>query len=477
LTEQPKPGFLTSLSRGAFLLWLLAGCVHYQPAPLDPEALPHDYNLRTLGDSGLRSYLLAAGESPGDSTWTPRQLAVVALYYDPALDRARAEWKAAEAAEITAGARPQPGVQSDLERTFSGDRTGDPWGVSFNVVLTLELGGKRGARLAEARANTLAAEAALRADAWETVDRTRQASLALLGAERRADAANRVETALREIRPLAQARYAEGAVSRTELARIDADVQRGSFEARSLLADLYMARAGLGRATFLPQGEVPSVTTDMPVGCAAAKRTARDSLQRLALASRWQLREAQAGYAAAEARVRLQVAEQYPDLQLGPGLFFDHGENKWTLLFGLPSLLLNRNRGPIAESEAARSVAATRFTEEQEAVLSELDAALIGCSGGESRLLAADSLSAAANEQLHVVAEAFERGETARLDVATAEVLVTAAERSRLDAGLAQDAAGLALEAALGTWLDDSNRPWPDPTLPPRGQSGPEQAH
>jgi len=178
-----------------------------------------------------------------------------------------------------------------------------------------------------------------------------------------------------------------------------------------------------------------------------------------------------AGYAAAEARVRLEVARQYPDLQLGPGMFFDHGENKWTLLFGLPSLLLNRNHGPITEAEANRTVAGARFTEQQELVLSELDAALVACSGGLGRLAAADSLAAVAAEQFKLVSESFERGETSRLDVASAGVLVTTAQRSQLIAGVGQAETGLALESALGVWLDDdSPSRWPDPTDYPRGQ-------
>ena len=456
---------------GLGLCLFICGCARYHPAPLDPEALPAQYAIRTLSDSGLRTYLLAAGESPKDSSWTSRQLALAALYYDPALDRARAEWKAVEAAEITAGTRPQPSVQGNLEHTYSGDRTGDPWGVGFNVVLTLELGGKRGARIAEAGARTLESEAALRARAWETVDNSRRASFELLAAQHRAEAGTSLDSALRQLRPLAMARYAEGAVSRTELARIDADVQQGSFDASSLTADLYAARAGVGRATFLPAGQVPPVADESPVGCDVVNRIPRDSLQRLALASRWELREAQAGYAAAEARVRLEVARQYPDLQLGPGMFFDHGENKWTLLFGLPSLLLNKNRGPIAEAEANRTVAGARFTEQQELVLSELDAALVACGGGVGRLAAADSLAAVAAEQFKLVSESFERGETSRLDVATAGVLVTTAQRSQLIAGVGQAEAGLALESALGVWLDDdSPSRWPDPTDYPRGQ-------
>ena len=402
-----------------------------------------------------------------DSTWRVRDLALVSLYFAPGLTRARAELAAARAAEISAGARPQPGVRSDIERTFSGDRTGDPWGVGLSVVLTLELGGKRGARVARARARTLAREAALRAEAWEIVEATRRAAFQLTAASVQADAVERVQAALDQARPLAQKRFEESAITRAELARLDAETQAAAFESAGARSEIERAGAELSKALFLRNDMTPTAATlrDSIAGCDLASEVAPDSLERIALTARWRLREAQADYAASEAELREQVAKQYPDLELGPGLLFDHGENKWTLAFGLPQLLLNRNRGSIAEAEANRRVVAARFVELQEGVLGEVDAARTNCRAARSRALASEQLITGAAAQRSIAEQAFQRGEITQFDRTLAEALVAQAERARLQARSDDQRAGLELERTLGIWAP-IGASWPDPTVP-----------
>ena len=73
-----------------------------------------------------------------------------------------------------------------------------------------------------------------------------------------------------------------------------------------------------------------------------------------ALLNRLDIREALARYQAAEARLRLEVARQYPDITLSPGFLWDQGDLVWSVGAAILAPLFDINQGPIGEAEAAR---------------------------------------------------------------------------------------------------------------------------
>ena len=71
--------------------------------------------------------------------------------------------------------------------------------------------------------------------------------------------------------------------------------------------------------------------------------------------------------------MKLEIAKQYPDAHLGTGYQFDQGENKWALGLSVEIPVLNRNQGPIAETEAKRGEAAARVLALQARIVGEVD--------------------------------------------------------------------------------------------------------
>jgi outer membrane protein TolC len=170
-----------------------------------------------------------------------------------------------------------------------------------------------------------------------------------------------------------------------------------------------------------------------------------------------------AEYAAAEADLRLAVAGQYPDLDLGPGFIWDQGVDRWTLALTLPNLLGFRNRAPIDEANAARAAAAARVGEVQDALLADVELAAARCRGALSERGAADSLVVAAQRAAQLARNAYERGETSRLEPALADLTVVRAERARAAAEARLRVSGAALDAASGIWSATGADRWPDP--------------
>src|SRR5260370_37601840 len=111
--------FMNEIGKGIFSLlgvFLLTGCAvqRYRPAPIVASATASRFESRNLADSSLQSFEeqnLGRAVSPWPpKTWDLQTLSVAALYFNPALDSARARVAATEAALVTAGARPHPSL-------------------------------------------------------------------------------------------------------------------------------------------------------------------------------------------------------------------------------------------------------------------------------------------------------------------------------------------------------------------------------
>lgn len=444
---------------------MVAACVRYVSEPLQPAAHLAAVRARRLSDPRLREWVGRWGVPPAPARWTDRQLALVALALRAELARVRADWRAAVAAEPAARARPAAGVTAGVERAVSGSGGESPWVVSLGALLSVELGGKRGARLQRARAESALAEAELRRVAWRIAGEAREAALALATADLERAESVREARALAEVESLERTRYQEAALTAAELARTAAEVQEARFRVSTAEAGALDARAALAGVVALPLGALDSldVQPEPASRCISIADIGDDSLASLALTRRPEIGRALAEYAVAEADLRFAVARQFPDLELGPGLIWDQGVHRWTLALALPNVLGFRQRSAIEAAIAGRAATAARLAEVQDGLLAELARATGRCRGALLELAAADSQVVVARGAAARAQAAYDRGETVRLDPVLAELGVLRAERSqRLQAARLAAADG-ALDTSLGGPAAGEPGRWPDP--------------
>jgi outer membrane protein TolC len=455
---------------GLCLLLACLGCVRYEPRPLDSAVHPAEVRSRDLGDSALVSLVARHAGRPETARWTDRQLAVAALMLRSDLHRLRAEWRAARAAVRTAGERPGIGVQGEVERRVSGRDEGSPWVVAVGGMLAVELGGKRGARLQAARAEATLAETRLLAAAWSAAVGARLTAAALVQASAMVDDARAEVAALEDVHRLERARYAEAALGASDLARTATEIQQARLALAEAENDVLQARAALAASIAVPLRAVGAVTPTLtePAGCASLDSVPADSFVSEALGRRHEVARALGRYAVAESRLRLEVARQYPDLELGPGFIWDQGVNRWTLALALPALLGARNRGAIAEAVAGREVAGLRVAEVQDSVLADVESAVQRCRGAQLEVAGADSVVAAATGLLERDRAAYQRGETTRLEPARAELQLLRARRAERGARQRLTVASLELERAAGGPSPEAADEWPDPRVDPQ---------
>jgi outer membrane protein TolC len=459
---------------GLILALSMASCTRYEPRPVDLAVHPAEYRARRLNDAALLDWVARWSSRPADHRWTGRQLALAALGLRADLARARADWRAAAAGEGAAAARPQPGVQTDVEHAVSGSDGQSPWVVSLAGLLTVELGGKRGARVQQARARTAIAEAELRFTAWRIARDAEVGAQLLAASEADLAGARREIAAVTDLEARERARFQEASLSSAELARTGTEVQAARADAAGAEAGALAARADLAGVLAMPATALDSleVVWDSVSGCSALAPLGVDSLGALGLTRRPEMGRVLAEYAAAEAGVRLEVARQYPDLELGPGFIWDQGVHRWTLALSLPNLLGFRNRAAITQAEAARAAAGARVAEVQDALLAEVGAAVSRCRGTTLERAAADSQVSASASAARLAQAAYERGETSSLEPALAGLAVVRAERLRESARAREASSSAALVSAVGNYPVVDTERWPDPrqdTLPQGG--------
>jgi outer membrane protein TolC len=430
----------------------MVGCVRYHPAPQPtfvPERAVEEYAARRLDDSGLGVGDVAHG-------WNEGQLARAALHFRGELPVSRALVDEATAGERTAGARPPVGVEGSVTRTARPVETAtSTWSEAITATVTLELGGKRGARLARARAATLAARLRVEATAWALAQEVRAAVVDVVSADADAAEAGEAALTLRRVASLFQARYVSGQLSFAEVARAEADAQDAAVGVVDAARARVAARAELARAVGVPYGRIDTLTVRMAdtSGCDGVGARATDSLAVLALRGRPDVGAAVADYAAAEGDVRLEVARQYPDLSIGPGILWDEGIPGWVINAGLPALFVGHNRGPIAEAEARRATQAARVRVLQDSVVAAVDAAVALCQDGTGARATADSLVRDMARAVDAARAAYDRGETGQTEVAVADLALVRARRVARLARARRVAAGAALDRATGQWI------------------------
>jgi CRISPR system Cascade subunit CasA len=228
---------------------------------------------------------------------------------------------------------------------------------------------------------------------------------------------------------LEQRRVKEGEDAPSELlagrqARIQ--IEQEQAEARQ---SVDTAQAAAAKALGLPPQALDGVTLAWPDWGEPPpidEQTRRESREQ-ALLSRSDLGQAIAAYSAAEAKLQLSVARQYPQFTLSPGYYWDHGIAKFPFDVGF-TLPLNGNKGEIAEARAGRELAGQRMLAVQADIYGEIVAAerreLIARAGADAAQRQLD----AARQQQHTADLGLRVGAADAQDQAGAEIVAARAE-------------------------------------------------
>lgn len=422
----------------------LAGCASTRPTPIDPAQSGARFDARRLDDPGLRRYLAATLGEAASPGWDLDHLTLAALYFHPDLDLAYAKLTTAKGGVITARQRPNPSL-SVITQLDPAAAVSATVGAAINVLV--ETGGKRGARTAEATDLVVAAREDLNTAAWQVRKPVRTALLDLWIGRQRTEIAARRLADTRVLVTLLEHRLALGEANALDVSRERANRDQAEVAWRDAVKAEAAARVQLAAAIGVPATALDGVPLSYD-GLEASPTGPLPPLRRTALTQRADVKAALARYDAADAALRLQLANRYPNLSVGAG-YNDQGDKKVSVpvTFDLP--IFNQNQGPIAEAVGRRQEAEAQLRAVQAQVSGAIDAAESARSNASQSLADAMRLLAEQRERQSRTDKLFAAGELDRAGLVAGALEVTAADLARLDALAAERQALGQLEDAL----------------------------
>lgn len=439
---------------------LLSACTTqtYQSKPIEAEKMAEQFAARSLASAELQGFMEAQGY-PADAfpiqKWGLRELTLAAFLYHPQLAVARAQWRAAQTQEITAGQKTNPSISSLAEHHSKTEGGISPWTFGISLDIPIETGGKRQARIDRATSLTQAARIEIGEQAWQVRSHLQASLIEYRAALLRAELLQRETRLQSDIVQMLQNRLEAGMSSGIDLSNARLQLQKAQHALATEISRTGELRADVAAAIGLPAEALDSVQLDVQQpGAIAADKLPATEVRRAALLNRLDIRSALARYDAAESRLRLEIAKQRPDIVLSPGYSFDQGDNVWSLGFSLLLALLHKNEGPIAEADAARELGARQFEALQIRVIGEQEQALVQYQGRLAELHKAEDILAAQQQRIGRTGRQFEAGFIDRLEWTTTKLEGLAAEQGRLAAAIRLQKALAALEDTLQRPLD-----------------------
>jgi cobalt-zinc-cadmium efflux system outer membrane protein len=245
--------------------------------------------------------LAAPGASPSAARLTLPEALVEAQAHNPTLAAARLRTAIDRAAVAQAGERPNPELRFEAERETPKQ--------SLTLAQPIELG-KRGRRVAVARAAARGGEVEIARVEAETRIAVTRSYDALAAAQRRTQLGAELRQIAERARTATQARFEAGDVARLDVLQADLAAYDAENEAAALSGDEAAARAELNAQLGRPAETMTTVVEEVPDDAAPL---ANEADLEAALARNIGVQALDRAVEEAEARVSLARAEQVPD--------------------------------------------------------------------------------------------------------------------------------------------------------------------
>ncbi|MEZ4356438.1 MAG: TolC family protein [Myxococcota bacterium] len=439
----------------AFVSLCVAGCLHAPPAPLSAEASADRLDERSPSSADVREVLALWRGEPVEAwppeVWSLDALLAAAIVHHPMLAIARSDRALSEAHRRAVAQLRNPTLQIQPTRVAGPTSAVSPWIASIRPTFYFETAGKRRRRIAAAEARARGSASTLERDLWLVREAVFRAALSTRACERRRLVRERLEAFQHELLDQLEQKRVTGAVSAGEVDQARAAVAQAAADRVAAQRLEVEARVALATALGVPLASLEHLVLDPAIDAVgeAVRGLDASALRRAGLTGRPDVLASLAEYDATEEELRLELAKQYPDVQLGPGYEYDQGTDRWSLQLTIGLPILSQNRGGIAEAIAARARAAARFEAVQLTVLEEIDAAAATFRSSRDERTRLEERLATANAQLVRARDARAAGALARAAVVAKEIEVGQAQLAYLDAVERNGLAFVRLEQAV----------------------------
>ena len=382
--KAPKLYFFKLSLLASSILLFLSNCsfVSYETRPLASEKIVEKITAKDQEDPSFKEFLQNQGIKDDQlpiKEWGINELMLAALFFNPKIEIAKKEWSIAKDQESIAAIKPSSSLGLDLgQESNHVDKSGKGRGINFSTLF--ETANKAKIREEKAVNQTLIKRLELRKLAWDI--KTELTSTYLLYQKSLLNIqAIRSEVKMQnDIVNMLKKRKMAGIASSSELDLSQLELNKNIQKLNDEQIQIVELRAKLGKITGLTPEKFNLLTlaplnTDTFINefdLILNNESSRNKLNNLGIYNRIDLRIALAQYALAESKLKLQIAEQYPDITFSPAYLYDYGASKWIL--GLSTLIpsVSKNKALINEAKKISDIEVLSIEKLQTSILNDI---------------------------------------------------------------------------------------------------------
>lgn len=448
------------------LALVACGVQQYVAKPIDVRAVALKIGNKNPDSEQFRQFLISNGyasERLPIQLWGVDELAYCALFFHPSLDVARAQWRAAETAQLSVAERPIPTVNGNLARSNNANKDISPFALGLSIDIPIEMANKRKLRIENAQHLSQVAKLEISQTAWQLRNQVAQSLYEYQFNQQQIKSLVNEQSRRQDIVAMYQKRTSLGEASNVELSTAKIQLQSVVAELNAKQQNRLVLLSRLASNSGLPLSKVeamPLMESKEDASSASSlpnNQTTPSDVQTSALLNRLDIRIGLERYAVAEVKLKLEIAKQYPDIVFSPGYAYDFGNQVWSL--GLSGLLtlLNKNKLAIAEATRLREVEAAQFEALQTTVISEVNLANARLAQANQALGSQKNLYKQQQHNTHRMERRLLAGEIDQLEFTFTQLEEIGAEKKVALAYFQLQSAINELENALQQPLIDSN--------------------
>lgn len=389
--------------------------------PLNSQYTTTELLAKDPTSDAFTQYLIKQGYTDKNlplKAWELDSLTLCALFYHTKLDVAKTQFGLAKLAIQTAGIKNSPSLNADIAR--SNQKNGDikPWSYGLSVDIPIQTSNKRAIKIEKAEQLAESVRMDIADTAWSLREQITSDLITYHLVVNEVALLKEQLTTQINITHMLEKRVNAGIASSADLSHasllslkteqlLHTKQAQTEIIKSQLAADIGLSIDKFSLLPIKPLALDQTLAKQMQV---LEKPSASKTLQAQALLNRIDIRRSIAKYAAAEAEIKLQVANQIPDITLSPGILFEFGDSIWSL--GFSSLLnaLNKNTTLIEEAKQLRAIEGAQFEDLQASIIAALNQAQIKYHNAKQILLHAKRQQTKQSAQMQNMQKQFDAG-------------------------------------------------------------------
>ena len=436
-TQASKLHFFKSSLLASFILLFLTNCsfINYEQQPLINEKVIEKITLKDPEDPLFKDFLKKQGLKDDQlpiKEWGINDLMLCALFFNPKIEIAKKEWDIAKTQEVIAPIKAPSSLGFETGRQTTGTAENSRNAFGLNLTTLFETADKAKIREEKAKNQSLVKRLELRKLAWDiktdlTLNfiRYQQQLLNLQILRNEIKLQNEILNMVRKRKAQGLTTSIDSNFNQIELNKNIQKLNEEQYqfnETKSKLA----AIIGLSPEKFNTM-RLATINFDEQIenfNKVLDDETKRQNIINLGLFNRIDLRIALAKYAVSESQLKLNIANQYPDIRFSPAYIFDYGSSKW--LLGISSIIptIEKNKYLVEEAKNLRDIESLQVEKIQTSIVNEIAKLRDNYTTAKELVRKDNGDLIAANELENSIESKFRQGEIDRIEL-TQQKLIT----------------------------------------------------